>query len=235
MHLFATFLNIIHLLPDHPAIPGILEETSMNIVKPLWHSILAIGIGLSPAGGLEKAIAQDQTEQATEQAKGQTLESEDAKQAGEQIKHDHSETFYTKTYSSKNIHALEDELKKHPTGVGYFCLTDLLCEVKQFKKAKKIAEKSIVLAPTHFQGYQNLGAILSELGNSAGARKQLEKSLNLNPKNPEIYICLAEIENRRGNYQRAIDLCEKALQIDPNFKEAQRRRDLYARFLERYK
>ena len=207
----------------------------MNIVRPLCHSILAVGIGFSPIGGLEQAIAQDQAEQATEQAKGQTPESEDTNQAGEQIKHDHSEDFYTKMYSSNNIAELEKELKKHPTCQGYVRLCDLFILNKKLKPAERAAKKAIEIDPHNWEGYFDLSTVLLEVGDYDRSWKQLEKCQKLAPNRPEIYVNLGEIQRRRGNFSSAIAYFKMALKIEPHHSDVEFRIQGIEEHLQNYK
>lgn len=172
------------------------------------HSILSILIGCTPLSGLEHAIAQIQPEESSE--------TEDQPTEEEQVKHDHSEEFYAKSFTAENIFELEKELKEHPTSRGYVRLSDLYCGKKQFPKGKLAAEKAIALDPMNWEGYQNRGACLSTLGQLEEAWKTFEKAIKLSPERPEPYYSLGVIEGKRRRYTSALIFYKKTLQIDPN-------------------
>lgn len=171
-------------------------------------TILALLIGVTPMGGLEQVIAQTQHEEASE--------TEEEEPTEEQVKHDHSETFYTKTYTAENILELEKELKAHPTSRGYVRLSDLNFDNNDVPRAKKASENAIKIDPTNWEGYHNLGTSLSRLGKYEEALKQLEKAMKLAPGRPEPYYGCGVVEGKRRRYSSALHFYKKALQVDPN-------------------
>ena len=199
----------------------------MNISKTLKHSLLAVSIGLSPLGGLEQTSAQPQNNEATE--------TEELDQPEEQVKHDHSDGFYTKTYTQKNLPELLQELQKHPTGQGYVRLSDLYIKEKQWTNGAEAARKAIQINPKDWQGYFDLSTVLVETGDYDGAWRQLERCQKLSPHRPEIYVNFSEIQIRRRKFYSAILYLEMALKINPDYHNVRFRLQEVKEHLQNYK
>lgn len=187
------------------------------MLKLIQNSILTVLIGVTPVSGLEHALAQSPHQAAGEEAQEQDRNSEQAK---EKVKHDHTEAFYTKTYTVETISALEKELKEHPTSKGYVRLSDLFYHNRKFKESEKAARQAIKTNPRNWQGYYNLSTILSDKGNHPEAIKQLRTAQKISPANPEIFYNLGAIEFERGNLSPALRYMDQAINLKPNFQKA---------------
>lgn len=185
--------------------------------KLIRNSLLTFLISVTPVGGLELALAQSHQQEAAGEAEDQNGEEERAK---EDVKHDHSEAFYTKTYTGENISALEKELKEHPTSRGYVRLCDLYYDNNALPRAKIAAEEAVRIDPKNWEGYQSLGACLGDLGKYEEGLKQLKKAINLSYGHPEPYYSSGLIEQNRKRYSSAISFYKKALKIDPEYSPA---------------
>lgn len=92
--------------------------------------------------------------------------------------------------------------------------------------ARKSAERSIVLDPTNFENYLQLGGVYDTLGSlgiqntSVPARENYTQALRLNPRSPRVLFVLARLEFVAGERNKAKEYLYQALAERPNFLEA---------------
>ncbi len=92
--------------------------------------------------------------------------------------------------------------------------------------ARGHAERAVVLDPTNFENYLQLGGVYDTLGSlgiqntTPAARENYEQALRLNPKSPRVLFVLARLEYISGDHAKAKDYLHKALAERPNYLEA---------------
>lgn len=186
-----------------------------NSLKPYLITTLSLALSVSPFSSLESALAQDQIASRPQVQSSQSQTSSPAP-----IAHDHSENFYTKSYSKDNLAALQSELKNHPTSQGYVRLSDLFFELKELENAGQAAQVAIKINPKNVDAYLNLSTSFSKRGAYQDAYKTARYAFELNPNDASINFNLGVIAYKMGNSAQAVIHLQTALSIDPNHKKA---------------
>jgi tetratricopeptide (TPR) repeat protein len=92
--------------------------------------------------------------------------------------------------------------------------------------ARGHAERAVILDPTNFENYLQLGGVYDTLGSlgiqntTQAARENYEQALRLNPKSPRVLFVIARLEYVSGDHVKAKEYLYKALAERPNYLEA---------------
>ncbi len=91
-----------------------------------------------------------------------------------------------------------------------------LFDNKQYKDAKFLFERNIVVNPKHSDSYLYLAKIYKEEKNQKKEEKNLETTLLIDPSNEEAILMLMEISLEKSNYSKVKELSERFTKVCNN-------------------
>ncbi|MEO8287739.1 MAG: tetratricopeptide repeat protein [Chloroflexota bacterium] len=109
-------------------------------------------------------------------------------------------------------------LKQQPDNIdALFALgVALAAQNKEYEQAEEYLKKLLVLDPTRYDGWYNLGNLYLEHGQYKRAVKQFRKALELSPGNHPALFRIAVALEKMGDTDGAIEAYENAIKTSPN-------------------
>jgi len=101
----------------------------------------------------------------------------------------------------------------YKTGNNFLKKKDFVSAVESYKDA-------VLIDPSYFKAYCNLGVAYKNLGLYKEAEESLEKALKIKPHSAVIYNNLGNVATAKGDFAQARLFYQKAIAIYPQYKKA---------------